>query len=74
MLLPAATASLTFRSFGQLTIASIALGVLTGIVGLYISYYQNIASGPAIVLTGAAVFAAVAVAMPNRFRHGRTPG
>jgi manganese/iron transport system permease protein/iron/zinc/copper transport system permease protein len=73
LLLPAATASLAFRSFGQLTAVSIALGVVIGVVGLYISYYQDIASGPAIVLTGATVFAAVAVAVPNRFRHGRTP-
>ena len=73
LLLPAATASLAFRSFGQLTVASIGIGVAIGIVGLYISYYHDIASGPAIVLTGAAVFAAVAIAAPNRFRHGRIP-
>jgi ABC-type Mn2+/Zn2+ transport system permease subunit len=73
LLLPAATASLALRSFGQLTAASIGIGVVIGIVGLYISYYHNIASGPAIVLTGAAVFAAIAIAAPNRFRHGRTP-
>lgn len=70
LLLPAATASLAFRSFGQLTIAAIALGVVTGIVGLYISYYHDIASGPAIVLTGAAIFATVALVVPNRFRRG----
>ena len=73
LLLPAATASLALRSFGQLTAASIAIGVAIGIVGLYISYYHDIASGPAIVLTGAAVFAVVAIAAPNRFRHGRAP-
>jgi manganese/iron transport system permease protein/iron/zinc/copper transport system permease protein len=73
LLLPPATASLAFRSFGQLTVASIGIGVLIGIVGLYISYYHDIASGPAIVLTGAALFALVAVAAPNRFRYGRAP-
>jgi ABC-type Mn2+/Zn2+ transport system permease subunit len=73
LLLPAATASLAWRSFGQLTAASIAIGVVIGVVGLYISYYRDIASGPAIVLTGAAVFAVVAIAAPNRFRHGRNP-
>jgi ABC-type Mn2+/Zn2+ transport system permease subunit len=72
LLLPAATASLAFRSFGQLTAVSIALGMVIGVVGLYISYYEDIASGPAIVLTGAAVFVAVALTVPNRFRHGRT--
>ncbi|MFN3215824.1 MAG: metal ABC transporter permease [Acidimicrobiales bacterium] len=73
LLLPPATASLAFRSFGQLTVASIGIGMFIGIVGLYISYYHDIASGPAIVLTGAALFAIVAVAAPNRFRYGRAP-
>lgn len=73
LLLPAATASITFRSFGRLTVASIGLGALIGIVGLYISYYRDIASGPAIVLTGAAVFAVVAIAGPNRLRSAASP-
>ena len=71
LLLPAATASLAFGSFGRLTLASIALGVVTAIVGLYISYYHDIASGPAIVLTGATLFLFAAVGLPNRFRHSR---
>ncbi len=37
---------------------------LTAIVGLYISYYHDIASGPAIVLTGAAAFAVLAIGSP----------
>jgi len=69
LLLPAATASLAFGSFGRLTVVSIGLGVVTAIVGLYISYYHDIASGPAIVLTGAAAFAIVAFGLPNRYRH-----
>lgn len=71
LLLPAATASLAFGSFGRLTLASIGLGVVTAIVGLYISYYHDIASGPAIVLTGATLFLFAAVGLPNRFRHSR---
>ena len=71
LLLPAATASLAFGSFGRLTLASIGLGVTTAIVGLYISYYHDIASSPAIVLTGATVFLFVAVGLPSRFRHSR---
>lgn len=69
LLLPAATASLALGSFGRLTLVSIALGVLTGVVGLYVSYYQDIASGPAIVLTGTVIFAVVAFGLPNRYRH-----
>jgi manganese/iron transport system permease protein/iron/zinc/copper transport system permease protein len=69
LLLPAATASLVCGSFGRLTLVSIGLGVSIGVVGLYISYYHDIASGPAIVLTGAAVFAVLAIGLPNRYRH-----
>jgi ABC-type Mn2+/Zn2+ transport system permease subunit len=71
LLLPAATASLAFGSFGRLLMASTALGVVTAITGLYVSYYHDIASGPAIVLTGAAAFAIVAFGLPNRYRHSR---
>lgn len=71
LLLPAATASLAFGSFGRLMVASITLGVATAIAGLYISYYHDIASGPAIVLTGAAVFVVIAFGLPNRYRHSR---
>lgn len=69
LLLPAATASLAFGSFGRLTLASIGLGVTTAIVGLYLSYYHDIASGPSIVLTGGAVFVVAALGLPNRFRY-----
>lgn len=69
LLLPAATASLAFGSFGRLALASIGLGVTTAIVGLYLSYYHDIASGPSIVLTGGAVFVVAALGLPNRFRY-----
>ena len=71
LLLPAATASLAFGSFGRIVMVSIALGVVTAVVGLYVSYYHDIASGPAIVLTGAGAFAVVALGLPNRFRHSQ---
>lgn len=72
LLLPAATASLAFGSFGRLMLVSIGLGIITAVVGLYISYYHDIASGPAIVLTGAAAFAVLAFGLPNRYRHSRS--
>jgi ABC-type Mn2+/Zn2+ transport system permease subunit len=64
LLLPAATASLLVRSFAGIVACSIGLGVAIGIAGLYVSFYQDIASGPAIVLCGAALFAAAVVAAP----------
>ena len=57
LLIPAAIATMTFRSFFTITLASIALGVSFSIIGLFFSFHRNIASGPAIVLVGAAVFA-----------------
>jgi manganese/iron transport system permease protein/iron/zinc/copper transport system permease protein len=71
LLLPAATASLVFGSFGRLTLMSIGLGMATAVIGLYVSYYHDIASGPSIVLTGAAAFAVAAFGLPNRFRHSQ---
>lgn len=72
LLLPAATASLLFPSFGRIVTASILIGMAIGVVGLYLSYYQNIASGPAIVLTGGAAFAAAAITRVARPTTPRT--
>lgn len=57
LLIPAAIATMTFRSFFTIILASISLGVSFSIIGLFFSFHRNIASGPAIVLVGAAVFA-----------------
>lgn len=56
LLIPAATATMTFRSFRHITLASTALGTAFATIGLFVSFHRNIASGPAIVLVGAAVF------------------
>lgn len=56
LLIPAATATISFRSFSKIAAWSIVLGVSTSIIGLFISFHRNIASGPAIVLVGAAIF------------------
>ena len=56
LLIPAATATMTLRSFSSITIASTLLGVAFAVIGLFLSFHRNIASGPAIVLVGTAVF------------------
>jgi ABC-type Mn2+/Zn2+ transport system permease subunit len=56
LLIPAATATMTFKTFRHITIASIVLGTSFAIIGLFLSFHRNIASGPAIVLVGATVF------------------
>ena len=68
LLIPAAIATMTFRSFFTITLASIALGVSFSIIGLFFSFHRNIASGPAIVLVGAAVFALNLFASGTAFR------
>lgn len=54
---PAATAQLVTRSFGRLVATSAGIGVLAPIVGLYLSFWVNSATGATIVLVETAGFA-----------------
>jgi ABC-type Mn2+/Zn2+ transport system permease subunit len=53
---PAATAYLITRRLVSMMFLSAALGALSSITGLYLSYYLNIVSGSAIVLTATLFF------------------
>ena len=53
---PAATGQLLARSFGRLVAVAVAIGVGSPIVGLYISYWVNAASGATIVLVETGIF------------------
>ncbi len=53
---PAATAYLLTRRLASMMIVSAVIGALSSVIGLYISYYANIVSGSAIVLTATAFF------------------
>jgi ABC-type Mn2+/Zn2+ transport system permease subunit len=53
---PAATAYQFTRRLPAMMLAAAALGALAGIVGLYLSFYLNVASGAAIVLVSTACF------------------
>jgi ABC-type Mn2+/Zn2+ transport system permease subunit len=53
---PAATAYLWTRRLLPMMLLSALLGALSSIVGLYLSYYVNVVSGAAIVLTATAFF------------------
>jgi manganese/iron transport system permease protein len=59
---PAATARLIVRSLPSLMIWAALLGSLSTIVGVYASYYANIASGGAIVLCACLIFFTVLAA------------
>ena len=52
---PAATAYLLVSRLPVMMIVSAVIGAVSSIVGLYVSYYANIASGAAIVLTATVI-------------------
>src|SRR5689334_7252318 len=53
---PAATAYLLTRRLWPMMLVSAAIGAVSSVVGLYVSYYFNIVSGSAIVLTATMLF------------------
>ena len=56
---PAATAFLLTRRLWKMMGLAALIAALSAVVGLYLSYYLNVASGAAIVLTCTAVFLVV---------------
>ncbi|MFM9129622.1 MAG: metal ABC transporter permease [Candidatus Limnocylindrus sp.] len=56
---PAATAQLLVKRFGQMIALAALIGVTASIVGLYVSYALDIASGASIVLTETIAFIVV---------------
>ena len=53
---PAATAQLLTKRLPAMMTLAASIGALSGVVGLYLSFYISIASGPAIVLTATGIF------------------
>ncbi|WP_322807279.1 metal ABC transporter permease [Thermanaerothrix sp.] len=68
LITPAATASLITRRLPLMMFWAAVMAALSGIVGLYLSYYLNIASGAAIVLTCTVGFMLVSVGRSLRER------
>ncbi len=56
---PAATAGMLVRRLPPMMLLAAAFGCLSAVVGLYLAYYANLASGPAIVLAQTALFGLV---------------
>jgi manganese/iron transport system permease protein len=65
---PAATAYLLTRRFHHMILASVVLGGLSALLGIYLSYYLDVASGAAIILVATAFFLAVFAAKAGRER------
>jgi manganese/iron transport system permease protein len=64
---PAAAARLLTDRLPVMIVLSSGIGVLSGVVGLYISYHQDIAAGGTIVLVATAIFGLVWLFAPD---HG----
>lgn len=59
LVIPSATAYLLTRRLHHMIAASAAIGSLSALIGVYVSYYLNVASGAAIILIATALFLAV---------------
>jgi manganese/iron transport system permease protein/iron/zinc/copper transport system permease protein len=69
IVIPAVIARLLTVSFARMLVIGTLVGAATGAIGMYASYYWDIASGATIVLTAAAMFLVVLLA-----GHGRALG
>ena len=69
---PAATARLLVKRLHHMIIIASLLGIVSGVVGFYASYYLDIPSGACIVLTMSVIFGVVFFLQSswNRFRAG----
>lgn len=63
---PAATASLLTRRLLSMMAISAAVGGLSAVIGLFLSYHVNIASGAAVVMTATCFFILAYLMAPRR--------
>ena len=70
IVIPPVSARLLTNSFGPLVLLSTLLGAACGFFGMFVSYYWDVASGPAIILLAAAAFGAVYALTGLRGRSG----
>ncbi len=65
LILPGATAALVCRRLATMMALAVAVGMGSGVVGLYGSYHLDVASGPAIVLAASGAFVVVLLLAPR---------
>ncbi|HVY57813.1 MAG TPA: metal ABC transporter permease [Xanthobacteraceae bacterium] len=58
MMLPAATGRFWARDISSMILVAVATGILSGYVGLLVSFHTRIAAGPAVILVAGAIYAA----------------
>ncbi len=73
LVVPAVAARMLTDSFGRMLVWSTAIGGATGLVGMYLSYHLDVASGAVIVLSQFAVFVVVFAATGIRDARRRRP-
>jgi manganese/iron transport system permease protein len=66
LITPAATAYLLTRRLSSMMLLAGFLGALSGVIGLYASYYANLASGAAVVLAATVFFLIAFLFSPQR--------
>ncbi|MFO7632413.1 MAG: metal ABC transporter permease [Caldilinea sp.] len=71
LVIPAITARLLTDSFSRMMAYSIAIGVVCGALGMYVSFYVDVASGATIVLLQASAFAVALAVSALRHQAGR---
>ncbi|MEA2547858.1 MAG: manganese/iron transport system permease protein [Chloroflexota bacterium] len=70
---PAATGQILSQSFGRLVAVAVVIGIVSPIVGLYLSYWLNAASGATIVLVETGVYVAALVCKGRPSRRAAAP-
>ncbi|MFB6286320.1 MAG: metal ABC transporter permease [Candidatus Bipolaricaulia bacterium] len=63
---PAATGTLLAKRLPGVMLTAAIVGAVSGVIGLYVSYFVGIASGPAIVLVCTAIFLLTLMLAPGR--------
>ncbi len=71
LITPAATATLLTRRFHQIMLVGAGLSAVASVLGLYLSFYANVASGGAIVVMSTAIFLVVLVSTELSARRAR---
>ena len=66
LITPAATAYLLARRFVEVMVVGASVGAASAVTGLYLSYYADLPSGPAMALVATTLFAAAALAKRGR--------
>lgn len=61
LVLPGAISVMLSRTTGGSHIIAVFAAVLSGVAGLYVSFWADIASGPAVVLTSTVLYSVVLV-------------